>query len=183
MLPDLGHLFLRWQSVSAGTVLSEQEWLPGQWVPCQVQEGKTVLFSHKWFPPPPAPTKAGGGVSVAIKFPRPCFFPFFPPCLLSHVQLFYDTIDYIAHQAPLSIGFSRQEILEWVAISFSRGSFPPRDQTHISCIAGGFFTTEPPGKPWQCCRNIFSSIGSSLKFLKIGYNFNICLLEGISFVS
>ena len=22
-----------------------------------------------------------------------------------------------------------------------------RDQTHVSCIAGGFFTTEPPGKP------------------------------------
>ena len=96
LLPDLGHLFLQWQSVSAGTVLSEQEWLPGQWVPCQVQEGETVLFPHKWFPPPPAPTRAGRGVSVAIKFPRPCFFPFCPPCnsssavvgLLSHVQLF-----------------------------------------------------------------------------------------------
>ena len=92
----LGHLFLQWQSVSAGTVLSEQEWLPGQWVPCQVQEGETVLFPHKWFPPPPAPTRAGRGVSVAIKFPRPRFFPFCPPCnsssavvgLLSHVQLF-----------------------------------------------------------------------------------------------
>ena len=32
-------------------------------------------------------------------------------------------------------------------ISFSRGSSPPRGQTHISCIAGGFFTAEPPGKP------------------------------------
>ena len=38
-------------------------------------------------------------------------------------------------------------ILEWVAISSSRGSFRPRDRTGISCIAGGFFTTEPPGKP------------------------------------
>ena len=27
-------------------------------------------------------------------------------------------------------------ILEWVVISFSRGSFPPRDQTQISCIEG-----------------------------------------------
>ena len=26
-------------------------------------------------------------------------------------------------------------------------SSPPRDQTHVSCIAGGFFTTEPLGKP------------------------------------
>ena len=27
-----------------------------------------------------------------------------------------------AHQAPLSVEFSRQDYLEWVAISFSRGS-------------------------------------------------------------
>ena len=31
-------------------------------------------------------------------------------------------------------------ILEWVAIPFSRGSFRPRDQTHVSCIAGRCFT-------------------------------------------
>ena len=34
-------------------------------------------------------------------------------------------------------------ILEWVAISFSRGSSWPGDWTRISCIAGGFFTAEP----------------------------------------
>ena len=34
-------------------------------------------------------------------------------------------------------------------ISFSSGSSRPRDQSgisYISCLAGGFFTTEPPGK-------------------------------------
>ena len=31
-------------------------------------------------------------------------------------------------------------IVEWVAIPFSRGSFWPRDQTQVSCIAGTFFT-------------------------------------------
>ena len=31
-------------------------------------------------------------------------------------------------------------ILEWVAISFSRGSSQPRDQTKVSCIAGRCFT-------------------------------------------
>ena len=31
-------------------------------------------------------------------------------------------------------------ILEWVAISFSRESYQPRDQTQVSCIAGGFFS-------------------------------------------
>ena len=35
-----------------------------------------------------------------------------------------------------------------VAISFPRGPSWPRDQTHVSCIAGRFFTTDPPGKPW-----------------------------------
>jgi len=39
-------------------------------------------------------------------------------------------------------------ILEKVAMPSSRGSSGPGDQTHISrgsCIADGFFTTEPPG--------------------------------------
>ena len=31
-------------------------------------------------------------------------------------------------------------VLEWVAISFSRGSSWPRDQTQVSCTAGRFFT-------------------------------------------
>ena len=31
-------------------------------------------------------------------------------------------------------------VLEWIAISFSRGSSQPRNQTQISCIAGRFFT-------------------------------------------
>ena len=50
-------------------------------------------------------------------------------------------------QAPKSVGFFQARILEWVAISSSRGSSQPRDQTHVSCLAGGFSTTEPPGKP------------------------------------
>ena len=31
-------------------------------------------------------------------------------------------------------------ILEWVAHPFSSGSSQPRNQTGVSCIAGGFFT-------------------------------------------
>ena len=37
-------------------------------------------------------------------------------------------------------GISQARILEWVAISFSRGSSWPRNWTYISCIAGRFFT-------------------------------------------
>ena len=37
-------------------------------------------------------------------------------------------------------GISQARILEWVAITFSRGSSRHRDKTQVSCIAGGFFT-------------------------------------------
>ena len=53
---------------------------------------------------------------------------------LGHVWLF-ETPWTVAHQAPLSMEFSRQEILGWVAISFSRGSFQPRDWTQVSCVS------------------------------------------------
>ena len=37
-------------------------------------------------------------------------------------------------------GILQARTLEWVAISFSKGSSRPRDQTQVSCIAGGCFT-------------------------------------------
>ena len=37
-------------------------------------------------------------------------------------------------------GVSQARILEWVAMSFSRGCSQCRDQTQASHIAGGFFT-------------------------------------------
>ena len=40
-------------------------------------------------------------------------------------------------------------ILEWVAISSSRGSAWPRDWTYVFGLAGGFFITELPGKPFK----------------------------------
>ena len=53
----------------------------------------------------------------------------------------------VARQSPLSMGILQTRILEWVAYPFSRGSPQPRDQTHVSCIAGRFLPSEPPGKP------------------------------------
>ena len=44
----------------------------------------------------------------------------------------------VARQAPLSIRILQARILEWIVISFSRGSSQPRDQ--VFCIAGRFFT-------------------------------------------
>ena len=48
-------------------------------------------------------------------------------------------------------GLFQARTLEWAAMPSSRGSFWPRDGNCISwnsCIAGRFFTAEPPGKPW-----------------------------------
>ena len=44
----------------------------------------------------------------------------------------------VAYQAPLSMGFFRARVLEWVAISFSRGSSRPKDGTCVSCIGRWF---------------------------------------------
>ena len=41
-------------------------------------------------------------------------------------------------------GIFQARVLEWVAISFCRVSSRSRDQNFISCIAGEFFTVEPP---------------------------------------
>ena len=38
-------------------------------------------------------------------------------------------------------GILQARILEWVAIPFSRRSSQPKDQTQVSHIAGGFFTS------------------------------------------
>ena len=43
-------------------------------------------------------------------------------------------------------GISPAIVLEWVAMPFSRGSSQPRGGARVPC-AGGFFTSEPPGKP------------------------------------
>ena len=40
-------------------------------------------------------------------------------------------------------GISQARILEWVAISFCRGSSRPRDQTHVFCISRWISTSEP----------------------------------------
>ena len=57
-------------------------------------------------------------------------------------------------------GILQARVLEWVAISFSRGSSRPRDWTLVSCIAGRFFIN------WATREgeNIFCSIVRSCHF-------------------
>ena len=54
---------------------------------------------------------------------------------LSVVLTLCDTMDYTVH------GILQARILELVAIPFSRGSSQLRDQTQVSLIAGGLFTS------------------------------------------
>ena len=69
--------------------------------------------------------------------------------MLSHVRLFVTPLA-VAHQAPPSMGFSRQEY--WSGFP----CLPPGDLPYpwiepmslaSPALAGGFFTTESPGKP------------------------------------
>ena len=61
-------------------------------------------------------------------------------CLVVKSCLTFATPRTAARQAPLSRGFSRQEY-GLGSLSFLQGIFQPRDQTQVSRIAGGFFTS------------------------------------------
>ena len=79
-------------------------------------------------------------------------------------------------------GIFQARILEWLAMPSSRGSSPPRDQTHVSCTScsvGKFCITEPPGKPNRYIllyikqitnMVILCSIGDYTQYLVITYN-------------
>ena len=54
---------------------------------------------------------------------------------LCRVRLFVTPLDHTVHE------ILQGRILAWVAFPFSRASSQPRDQTQVSCIAGGFFTS------------------------------------------
>ena len=70
----------------------------------------------------------------------------------------------VAHQAPLSIGFPRQEY--WSGLSFpSPGDLPnPGIELVYPELAGGFFTTGPPGKPSYNIEGSNSNSGSEKSF-------------------
>ena len=77
--------------------------------------------------------------------------------LLLLLLLFVQSCLTLSHPVDCSLrgpslhGILQARILEWVAFPSSSGSSQPRDQIHISCIAGGFFTIwdplPPPRKP------------------------------------
>ena len=66
-----------------------------------------------------------------------------------------DPMDYTVH------GILQAQILEWAAFPFSRGSSQPRDQTLVSRIEGGFFTswaTRKPKNTWSGSLSLLQGI-------------------------
>ena len=91
--------------------------------------------------------------------------------LLSHIQLFSDLMD-LSPPGSSVHGISQTRKLDRVAISFSKRSSQPRDGTHILCLAGGFFTTEPPEKPYLWDFKYINNL-SYLKPLFISVEFSL----------
>ena len=62
-----------------------------------------------------------------------------------------DWIRMLSREFRKDRGIFKARILDWIAISSSRGSSWPRDQTHVSCVSCTsryiFFTTEMLGSP------------------------------------
>ena len=98
---------------------------------------KLLLFSHKLMSDSLWP----------VDYSPPAFsvLHYLPVKSLSRVRLFASPWT-VAHRAPLEHGIFQARILEWVAISFSRGSFQPRDQTQVSRIAGRHFNLWATGE-------------------------------------
>ena len=69
-------------------------------------------------------------------------------CMLGHPVVSDSEIPWtVALQAPLSMDFSRQEY--WSGLPYpTPGDLPHRGvEPSSAALAGGFFTTGPPGKP------------------------------------
>ena len=69
-------------------------------------------------------------------------------------------------------GILQARMLEWVAISFSRGSSRPRDRTRVSCIIGRHFTV------WTIPFNVLFPFISDISNL---YSFYLNVLEACWF--
>ena len=84
----------------------------------------------------------------------------------------------VARQAPLSIGFPRQEY--WSGVPFPPpGDLPDSgtkpESLRSPALAGGFFTTVPPAKPlWSVHMTIISVLGFPLYKLHILCSFFYC---------
>ena len=121
---------------------------------------QVYMCSPSWtLLPPPSPLHpSGSSQCTSPKHPVSCIEPglatrcFWVWWWWFSLWVVSNPCDCMDYSPPCSSvhGISQARIPEWVSSSFSRGSSWPRDWTHVSCTAGRFFTTEPPGKPCFC---------------------------------
>ena len=129
-----------------------------------VQPYKKILFSHHIF----------SSVQYA------CMLSHF-----SHVQLFMTLLDYsLVHE------ILQARILEWAAISFSRGSSRPSDQTCISALARGFFTTNTTWESYiiyilyiYMYIHVYTHTGSLCVYWCLGVLLYVCVSQGQRFLT
>ena len=84
-------------------------------------------------------------------------------CACVHVQLCLILCDPVnCSPSGSSVhGIFQARTLEWVAITFSKGSSQPRDQTHISCLLhwqAGSLPADPPGRSYLFHLNVDVSV-------------------------
>ena len=122
--------------------------------------GKVPILRSPWlefksclccFPAPwPWESNATNGVLVLLYIKFCCCCSVMSKLCLSRVWLIFDLMDCSSPGSSVQ-GIFWARILQWVAISSSRGSSSPRDWSHgsccVSCIADRFFIAEPLGKP------------------------------------
>ena len=75
----------------------------------------------------------------------PAGLPWAVAPLLSQVQLF-STLGTVARQAPLSVGFPKQEYWSGMPFLSPMDILDPGIEPRSPALAGEFFTTEPSGK-------------------------------------
>ena len=83
---------------------------------------------------------------------------------VSRVWLFCDTME-CRPPGSSDHGIFQAKILEWVAISFSRGSSQSRVWTYVSCSASKFFTLSHLGSPNFAIDNDFWAGNSDKSFI------------------
>ena len=109
-----------------------------------------ILRSHPLLPHSPPAFSLSQHQSFPVSWP---FTPkYWSVCLLVNkkvfIQMEWGWLVKVTQLCPtlcnpmdyIVCGILQARILEWIAIPFSRGFLQPRDQTWVTCIAGGFFT-------------------------------------------
>ena len=136
----------------------------------QIQDGcqSWLCCFCMWPPTPfcksPCPLIVSGGVSLWTEIcPLPTLLPHCC-CCFSHsvVSDSFETPWTVAHQAPLSVGFFRQEYWSGLPFPSPRDLLHPGIKSMSPALEGGFFTVEPSGKPTHSAPMLASKIKQTL---------------------